>query len=50
MAGDVVTEQRYPWQGDLDDFDFVYLGGYDHQITDAEADVLTDAGYGEFIS
>lgn len=46
----VVTESRYPYQGTLDDADFVYLGGHIHTISDDEATTLTDAGYGADIS
>jgi hypothetical protein len=48
--GDEVTEIRYPYQGDIPAYDRVYLGGYDHEISDEEAAVLTDAGYGEYIT
>jgi hypothetical protein len=50
VNGTTVTESRYPWQGDLIEADYVYLGGHTHDISDAEATILTDAGYGEYIS
>lgn len=50
VSGTTVTEDRYPFQGDLDDFDFVYLGGYRHSISAAEAVTLTNAGYGSSIT
>jgi hypothetical protein len=46
----VVTEQTYPHQEALEQYDFVYLGGFDHRITSFEAGLLIAAGYGEFVS
>lgn len=50
VSGSTVTEQRYPFQGDLAGFDHVYLGGYSHLISSAEATTLTNAGYGAYIT
>ena len=50
VSGTTVTEDRYPFQGDLDNFDFVYLGGYSYNISAAEAVTLTNAGYGSSIT
>lgn len=50
INGDEVEEQRFPFQGDLDDADRYYLGGYDYEIDEDEATFLTDAGYGEYIT
>lgn len=50
VLGTEVTELTYPYQEDLEQYDVVYFGGKDHIINQAEADVLTDAGYGEFIT
>lgn len=50
VSGTTVTENKYPFQGDLESYDYVYLGGYSHPITDAEATILTNAGYGAYIT
>ncbi len=50
VNGATVTESRYPYQEDLESADAFYLGGHTYTISDAEATVLTDAGYGEYIS
>lgn len=50
VTGSTVIEVQYPNQDDLDDYDFVYLGGYSHTISDAEAVTLTNAGYGSYIT
>lgn len=50
VTGAIVVELRYPFQGDLDQYDHVYQGGHVHDITDAEATILTNAGYGAFIT
>lgn len=49
VLGTEVSELIYPYQEDLEQYDFVYLGGFEHVISDAEATTLTNAGYGEFI-
>lgn len=50
VSGDTVTEIRFPYAGDLPLYDYVYLGGYDHDITDDEAATLIDAGYASYIT
>jgi hypothetical protein len=50
VSGATVTEIQHPWQGDIEDWDFVYLGGHEYEITDAEATTLTNAGYGAYIT
>jgi len=50
VSGVEVTETRFPYQGDLELYDFVYLGGMQYDITNAEATTLTNAGYGAYIS
>lgn len=50
VSGSTVTEIQYPWQGDLDDYDYVYLGGREYEISSAEATTLTNAGYGAYIT
>lgn len=50
ITGSTVTEERYPFQGDLDEADYVYLGGHRTAISPAEAVILTNNGYGAYIS
>jgi hypothetical protein len=50
VSGSTVIQTQYPAQEDLDSYDHVYLGGYSHTISDAEAAVLTAAGYGAYIT
>lgn len=47
----VVTEVTYPYLGDLLDggYDYIYLGGHEYPLTDAEVTILTNAGYGAYI-
>lgn len=46
----VATETRFPYAGDIDLADFAYLGGHDYVISDDEATMLTNLGYGDYIS
>lgn len=50
VSGATVTATQYPYQEDFDTHDHVYLGGHEYEITQAEADVLTAAGYGAYIT
>lgn len=50
VKGATVTQARYPYQGDLDQYDFVYMGGHDYTVTLAEAITLANAGYGAYLS
>lgn len=50
VSGATVTEAQYPDQESLDDYDHVYLGGHVYDISAAEATVLTNAGYGAYIT
>jgi hypothetical protein len=50
VDGATVTETQHPWQGDLADYDFVYLGGHIYDISADEATTLTNAGYGDLIT
>lgn len=51
VQGTTVTEVVYPYLGDLLDggYDYIYLGGHEYPLTDAEVTILTDAGYGAYI-
>jgi hypothetical protein len=50
MVDGVVSELRYPYQEDLEAYDFVYLGGHVHRVSSFEAQLLTAAGYGAFLT
>lgn len=50
VTGSTVVEAQYPNQEDLDDYDFVYLGGRVYTISAGEATTLTNAGYGAYIT
>lgn len=50
VDGTVVTQSRFPYLDDLTAHDHYYLGGYVHDITSAEATILTNAGYGAYIT
>ena len=46
----VVRLARYPSLDEIIAADTHYLGGYEHTITDPEADVLRAAGLGDYIT
>ena len=50
IEGGVVRLVRYPSLDEILAAEKHYLGGYEHTITDAEADVLTEAGLGGYIT
>lgn len=50
VDGETVTTERFPYMDDLATHEHVYMGGYVHDISDAEASVLTDAGYGDYVT
>lgn len=50
VSGSIVTQVTYPYQGDLPAYDFVYLGGHEYDLTSAEVTILTNAGYGSYIT
>jgi hypothetical protein len=45
-----VTTTLYPYQNTLADADWYVLGGHTQEITDAQAQVLIDAGYGDYVT
>ena len=45
--GDEFFEVRYPSQDTLDAADEFWLGGMEHVVDDRQAEMLTDAGYGD---
>ena len=50
VNGTVVTESRTPYQDDLANATTYYLGGHAYTLTDAEAQVLINAGYSEYLT
>lgn len=50
VDGTTVTEVQHPWQGDLENYDYVYLGGHEYPLTPEEETILIDAGYGAYIT
>lgn len=49
VNGTQVTETLYPYQNTLADADWYILGGHNQEITDAQAQILIDAGYGDYV-
>lgn len=43
-------EMRYPSEDDFIGADAVYVGGHEYVVSDSEADDLTDAGYGDYLT
>lgn len=50
VTGATVTQMQYPSQTDIAAADHFYQGGMVHTISSAEATVLTNAGYGAYIT
>ena len=50
VNGTTVTENRTPSQDDLADADAYYLGGHAYTLTNAEAQILIDAGYSDYLT
>jgi len=50
VNGSTVTATLYPYQDDLSSADYYYLGGHQYTISNAEAAVLTAAGYGSYLT
>ena len=50
VNGSTVTEVQTPYQDDLESADYYFLGGHNYVITDAQAAVLTAAGYSEWLT
>lgn len=44
-SGSTYTEKSYPVQEDFNTSDFVYQGGHEYVVSDAEAALLIAAGY-----
>ena len=50
VNGTTVTENRTPSQDELADADTYYLGGCVYTLTNAEAQILIDAGYNDYLT
>jgi len=50
VNGTTVTESQTPSQDDLAAASFYYLGGHEYTISDYEANVLINAGYGDYVT
>lgn len=50
VNGTTVTEVQTPYQDDMANADAAYLGGHEYILTDAEAQILIDAGYGDYLT
>lgn len=50
VNGTTVTESRTPYQDDLANADAYYLGGHEYVVDAADAQILIDAGYSEYVT
>jgi hypothetical protein len=50
VNGTTVTEVQTPYQDDLENADYYFLGGHNYDITDQQAAVLIAAGYSEWVT
>ena len=50
VNGTTVTEIQTPYQDDLANADAYYLGGHNYTLTQDEADILINAGYGDYLT
>jgi len=50
INGTTVTESQTPSQDDLAAASFYYLGGHEYTISDYEATILINAGYGDYVT
>ena len=50
VTGTVVTENQTPSQDDLAAADYYFLGGHEYTISDQQAQVLINAGYGSYLT
>jgi cytochrome c peroxidase len=50
ITGTSVQEFRVPSQDDIAAADFYFEGGHVHTVSDAVAAILTNAGYGEYLT
>ena len=50
VTGSVVTATLTPYQDDLANADYYFLGGHEYVINQEKADVLINAGYGDYLT
>jgi hypothetical protein len=50
VSGTIVTENMTPSQDDLAAADYYFLGGHEYTLSDTQAQVLIDAGYGDYLT
>ena len=50
VNGTTVTTEQTPSQDTLDAADAYYLGGHEYIISDADAQILIDAGYSSYLT
>lgn len=50
VTGSVVTATLVPYQDDMSAADAVYLGGHEYVLDEVDAQVLIDAGYGDYLT
>jgi len=50
VYGTAVVRQRTPSVLESQEADYFYLGGHEYYLSQAEYDILTAAGYGQYIT
>jgi hypothetical protein len=50
VTGTTVTESQTPSQDELNAASYYFLGGHEYTISDEQATVLINAGYGDFVT
>jgi hypothetical protein len=50
IFGTAAVSQRTPAVQDTQSADYCYLGGHEYVLSDAEVTILTNAGYGAYIT
>jgi hypothetical protein len=50
VNGTTVTEVQTPYQNDIENADACYMGGHEYILTNAEAQILIDAGYSSYLT
>ena len=50
INGTTVSAEQTPSQDDLAAASFYYLGGHEYTISDYEANILINAGYGSYVT
>jgi hypothetical protein len=50
INGTTVSAEQTPSQDDLAAASYYYLGGHEYTISDYEANILINAGYGDYVT